>query len=129
MAGRPRPLHTKIEFARDDALFSDVGRVHQRGWTLELPESHADALRPDAFPALGTASSLRDRSQLVLPEGRDGEWARDRAFPSPDGAGACVAIPEAFRSKDPAWPIIATQFHVEQRDFASAGAGECRRNR
>lgn len=121
----PRPSHTKIEFAPDDTLFADVWSVHRRPATLELPESHADALRPDAF--LWRAPLHRyevvARSSFcgkdVTPGGPE-----DRAFANPDGPGKCVLVPEAFRSRDPAWPIIGTQFHVEQRDFANAGAGD-----
>jgi hypothetical protein len=121
----PHPSHTKIEFAPDDALFADVWRVHRHWTTLELPESHADALRPDAFLPRGPLRRFEvvARSSFcgktVMPGGPS-----DRAFPNPDGPGACVIVPEAFRSKDPSWPIIATQFHFEQRDFATAGAGD-----
>ena len=50
--------------------------------------------------------------------------ARDGVFPNPSGPGWCDTVPEAFRSKDRAWPIIASQFHAEQKDFATAGPGE-----
>jgi hypothetical protein len=121
----PHPSHTKIEFAPDDSLFADVERVHRHWTTLELPESHADALRPDAFLPKGPLRRFEvvARSafcgKTVIPGG-----PLDRTFPNPDGPGTCVIVPEAFRSKDPSWPVIATQFHVEQRDFATAGAGD-----
>jgi hypothetical protein len=121
----PRPSHTKIEFAPEDTLFADVWGVHRRRTTLELPESHADALRPDAFLPRGPLRRFEvvARSSFcgndVTPGGTS-----DRAFPNPDGPGSCVIVPEAFRSKDRAWPIIGTQFHVEQHDFAKAGSGD-----
>jgi hypothetical protein len=33
-------------------------------------------------------------------------------------------MPEVFRSRDAGWPIVGSQFHPEQRDFASAAAGD-----
>ncbi len=50
--------------------------------------------------------------------------ARDGVFPNPSGPGWCDTVPEAFRSRDPAWPIIGTQFHAEQKDFAMPGPGD-----
>jgi hypothetical protein len=48
----------------------------------------------------------------------------ESAFCAADGTGECSTIPEAFRSRDRAWPIIGAQFHAEQRDFASAAPGD-----
>jgi hypothetical protein len=33
-------------------------------------------------------------------------------------------VPEAFRSKDPSWPVIGAQFHAEQHDFPTAAPGD-----
>jgi hypothetical protein len=45
-------------------------------------------------------------------------------FPNPSGGGWCDTVPEAFRSRDRAWPIIGAQFHAEQRDFTSPAPGD-----
>ena len=49
---------------------------------------------------------------------------RDGVFPNPSGPGWCDTVPEAFRSRDHAWPVIGTQFHAEQKDFATPGPGD-----
>jgi hypothetical protein len=49
---------------------------------------------------------------------------RDGIFPNPGGPGWCDTVPEAFRSRDRAWPIIGAQFHAEQKDFATPGPGD-----
>ena len=49
---------------------------------------------------------------------------RDGVSPNPSGPGWCDTVPEAFRSRDRAWPIVGTQFHAEQKDFATPGPGD-----
>jgi hypothetical protein len=82
-------------------------------------------VRPDAFLAGGPlqrfevlATSAFCAADVVAASSRDG------VFPAVDGKGWCDTVPEAFRSKDRAWPVIGTQFHAEQRDFATAAPGD-----
>jgi len=121
----PHPTHAKVEFASEEPLFADVWSVHRCATTLELPESHADALRPDAFLPRGPLRRFEVLARsLFCGMNVSSGGPSDRAFPNPDGPGSCVIVPEAFRSKDQAWPIVATQFHVEQHDFTTAGPGD-----
>jgi hypothetical protein len=121
----PHPPRTKISFAGADPLFADLAGPTRRSSTESLPESHADAVRPDAFLAGGPlqrfevlATSAFCAADVVAASPRDG------VFPAVDGKGWCDTVPEAFRSKDRAWPVIGTQFHAEQRDFATAAPGD-----
>jgi hypothetical protein len=124
----PHPLHAKIEFLPSDPLFADVAGPFGRSVTQALPESHADAIRPDAF---GPGRPLA-RFEVVAKSAfcsagvpaTSTTRLRDDAFPNPAGTGYCAPVPEAFRSRDPAWPVIGAQFHAEQRDFASAAPGD-----
>ena len=50
--------------------------------------------------------------------------ATDGVVPGPAGAGWCDTIPEAFRSRGAGWPVIGTQFHAEQRQFAAPAPGD-----
>jgi hypothetical protein len=120
----PHPIREKIQFTPTDPLFSDVAGSLRRSTTQALPESHSDAIRPDAFQPGGPlqrfellATSAFCAPDVVAAGPRD-------MFPNPDGAGWCDTVPEAFRSRDRAWPIIGAQFHAEQRDFASAAPGD-----
>ena len=115
----PRPTHTEVRFLADDDLFADVAGPSRRSATLELPEWHADAIRADAFERGGPL----ERLQVVASSTFCGPTT------VPDGSrgtrsSACETIPEAFRSRDRAWPVIGAQFHAEQRDFATAAPGD-----
>jgi hypothetical protein len=119
------PLRSKIEFLATDPLFADVAGPQRRRTTQAFPELHVDALRPDAFLAGGAlerfevvATSAFCAPDVVAAGPRDG------VFPNASGSGWCDTVPEAFRSRDPSWPIIATQFHAEQWDFMTAGPGD-----
>jgi hypothetical protein len=119
---RPR---AEVAFDPHDSLFVDIAGPSHRFSTGALPESHADAVRPDAFLSDGP---LR-RFELVATSAFCGPTVvpgsnYDPAFPNPAGAGSCVTVPEAFRSRSPGYPIIGAQFHAEQRDFAVAGPGD-----
>ncbi|MCL2449896.1 MAG: discoidin domain-containing protein, partial [Polyangiaceae bacterium] len=120
----PHPLRAKVQFAPTDPLFADLAGFLRRSTTQALPESHADAIRPDAFLPGGPI----DRFELVATSAfcaPDVVAAGPRdMFPNPNGAGWCDTVPEAFRSRDRAWPVIGAQFHAEQRDFASAAPGD-----
>jgi hypothetical protein len=121
----PHPPRAKIQFVPTDPLFVDLAGPVQRSTTQALPESHADAVRPDAFLPGGPL----ERFQLVATSAFCGSdvvaaSARDGVFPNPSGAGLCDTVPEAFRSRDPAWPVIGAQFHAEQRDFSAAAPGD-----
>jgi hypothetical protein len=119
--GDPRPGRTPVEFAAGDPLFVDLAGPKARSSTRALPLCHTDAVRSDAFLPGGpldrfdlVATSTFCR-QDVLAAGPD-----DPLLANPDGAGRCRVIPQAFRSRDSAWPVVAAQFHPEQRDFPSA---------
>jgi hypothetical protein len=121
----PHPPRAKIQFAASDPLFSDLAGPRRRSTTQALPELHSDAVRPDAFLPGGPlqrfevlATSAFCAPDVIAASPRDG------VFPNPSGAGWCDTVPEAFRSRDRAWPIIGTQFHAEQRDFTSAAPGD-----
>ena len=120
----PHPLHAKIAFVREDPLFADLAGTTGRSTTQALPEWHSDAIRPDAFDVGGplTRFELLATSAFCAPDVVSA-GPRDM-FPNPSGGGWCDTVPEAFRSRDHAWPIIGAQFHAEQRDFASAAPGD-----
>lgn len=120
----PRP-RAVIQFIPNDPLFADVAGAERRSTTQALPESHSDAVRSDAFLPGGPlerfevlATSAFCGPDVVAASPRDG------VFPNPTGPGWCDTVPEAFRSRDPAWPVLGTQFHAEQRDFAVPGPGD-----
>jgi hypothetical protein len=119
------PPRAKIQFVPTDPLFMDVAGPLRRSTTQALPESHSDVVRPDAFLPGGPLQRLEVLATsafcgpAVVAAGE-----RDGGFPNPSGPGWCDTVPEVFRSRDPAWPLIATQFHAEQRDFASPGPGD-----
>ena len=120
----PRP-RAVIQFVPGDPLFADLAGPEHRSTTQALPESHTDAIRADAFLPGGPlerfevlATSAFCAPDVVAASPRDG------VFPNPGGAGLCDTVPEAFRSRDPAWPILGMQFHVEQKDFSVPGPGD-----
>ena len=120
----PRP-RARIQFVPSDPLFADVSGPEHRSTTQALPESHTDAVRSDAFlPGAPLerfevlATSAFCAPDVVAASPRDG------VFPNPGGPGLCDTVPEAFRSRDPAWPILGMQFHAEQKDFAVPGPGD-----
>jgi hypothetical protein len=123
--GDPHASRARIQFVQGDPLFADVAGARRRSTTQALPESHSDAVRADAFLAgapmqrfevLATSSFCA--SDVVAAGVRDG------IFPNPNGSGWCDTVPEAFRSRDRAWPIIGAQFHAEQKDFSTPGPGD-----
>jgi hypothetical protein len=123
--GDPHISRVTVRFAPEDPLFADVAGTLRRSTTQALPESHVDAVRPDAFLSGGPLArlSLVATSAFCAP-GVVAASPRDGVFPNPGGPGFCDTVPEAFRTRDEAWPIIATQFHVEQRDFSIAAPGD-----
>jgi hypothetical protein len=121
----PHPPRASIQFAPTDMLFADLAGAQRRSTTQELPESHSDAVRLDAF--LPGAPLQRFEVLATSPFcGPDVVAAsvRDGVSPNPSGPGWCDTVPEAFRSRDRAWPIVGTQFHAEQKDFATPGPGD-----
>jgi hypothetical protein len=123
--GDPHPPRAKIQFVPNDPLFLDLAGAQRRSTTQALPESHSDAIRADAFLAGAPlerftvlATSAFCGPDVVAASPRDG------VFPNPSGPGWCDTVPEAFRSRDHAWPVIGTQFHAEQKDFATPGPGD-----
>jgi hypothetical protein len=123
--GDPHPPRAKIQFLPTDPLFADLAGPLRRSTTQALPESHSDVVRPDAFLPGGPlqrfevlATSAFCGPDVIAASSRDG------IFPNPSGPGWCDTVPEAFRSRDRSWPIIAAQFHAEQKDFASPGPGD-----
>ena len=123
--GDPHPPRAEIQFIPSDPLFADMAGPQHRSTTTELPESHSDAVRSDAFLPGGPlerfevlATSAFCGPDVVAASPRDG------VFRNPSGQGWCDSVPQAFRSRDPAWPIVGTQFHAEQKDFAVPGPGD-----
>ncbi len=116
----PHPSRAKIRFAAQDPLFADLAGPLRRSTTQSLPESHSDVVRPDAFLPGGPLQRFEvlATSAFCAPDVVTA-GPRDASFPDPAGAGWCDTEPQAFRSKDPAWPVIGAQFHPEQHDFAS----------
>jgi hypothetical protein len=121
----PHPPRAKVQFVPGDPLFADVSGPSQRSTTQAFPELHSDAVRPDAFLPGGPlerfqvlATSAFCAPDVVAASKRDG------VFANPSGPGLCDTVPEAFRSRDRAWPIIGAQFHAEQRDFSVAAPGD-----
>jgi hypothetical protein len=115
-----------ISFDPHDPLFADLTTSSHRSVTSEFPESHVDALRPDAFLPGGPLDrfSLVATSNFCGAEVTDG-GPNDRAFPSPDGKAMCTKIPEVYESKGGRYPIIASQAHTEHpRDFPKAADGD-----
>jgi len=115
----------EIFFLPDDRLFVDVAGLTGRHASRAFPESHVDAVRPDAFLPDGplrrfavVATSAFCGADVVATSGRD------PAIMNPNGPGRCVTIPEVFRSRGEGYPIIGTQFHAEQRDFPVAAPGD-----
>ncbi len=117
----PHPPRARVQFAAGDVLFADLAGAARRSTTGALPELHADAIRPDAFlpGAPLQRFEVLAASSFCAPD-VVAAGPRDGVFPNPNGAGWCDTIPEAFRSRDAAWPVIGAQFHAEQRDFTSA---------
>ncbi|MGH7435699.1 MAG: discoidin domain-containing protein [Polyangiaceae bacterium] len=123
--GDPHPFRAKIHFEPKDPLFEDLAGAALRSTTASLPESHADAIRPDAFGPGGPLQHLElvATSTVCAPD-VEASGPRAGLFPNPSGSGWCDTVPEAFRSKDPSWPVIGAQFHAEQHEFASAAPGD-----
>ncbi len=116
----PRTRRSRIEFLPGDPLFVDIAGSSRRSVTRAMPESHADAVRPDAFlpgapldhfDVLATSTFC---VPVAVASAQDGELAASA------GPGACDTVPQVFRSRDPAWPVIGVQFHPEQRGFTVA---------
>jgi hypothetical protein len=123
--GDPHPPRATIQFLPTDPLFVDVSGTQRRSTTQSLPESHSDAVRADAFLATAPLSRFTVLATSAFC-GLDvvAASARDGIVPNPSGPGWCDTVPEAFRSRDHAWPVIGAQFHAEQKDFATPGPGD-----
>ncbi len=123
--GDLRPARATVAFDPADPLFIDLAGAAGRSTTQELPLSHADAVRPDAFLPDGP---LRRFEVLATSTfcGSEGVVARtrDALSANPKDSSWCRTVPQAFRSRDSAWPIIGAQFHAEQRDFAAPAPGD-----
>jgi hypothetical protein len=123
--GDPHPFRAKVQFAPQDPLFADVAGPSRRSATRSLPESHADAVRPEAFAAGGPLQRLElvATSSFCAPDVA-ATGPRVGLFPDPSGSGWCDTVPETFRSRDPSFPLIGAQFHAEQHEFAAAAPGD-----
>jgi hypothetical protein len=119
------PRHARITFPPRDPLFADLAGPALRDSTQALPEAHADAVRVDAFLPGGPlarfevlAASLFCARHVVAAGPSDG------VVPGPRGGDWCDTVPEVFRSREPSWPVIGTQFHAEQREFGMQAPGD-----
>jgi hypothetical protein len=123
--GDPRASRATVAFDRDDPLFTDLAGAARRSTTQELPLSHADAVRPDAFRPEGPLRRFEvlATSTFCAPEVSPVD-PHDGLSVGPRAHGWCRTVPQAFRSRDHAWPIIGAQFHAEQRDFPAAAPGD-----
>jgi hypothetical protein len=122
----PHPLRAKVLFSPGDSLFADLAGALHRSSTQALPELHADSIRPDAFAPGGPLQRFELLASSTYCSPRVGEpGLTGGSFADPAGSGSwCVSVPEAFRSRDPGWPIIGAQFHAEQRDFGAAAPSD-----
>ena len=113
-----------------DPLFADLAGAAGRSTTQELPLSHADAVRADAFLPEGRcdASPCPATSTFCAPEGDRRERARRPLREQRARAGAARCRRRSARGTA-AWPIIGAQFHAEQRDFAVRPRRAIRRSR
>jgi hypothetical protein len=121
--GDAYPQRTRIAFDADDPLFCDLAGPRRRSATCALPEWHSDAIRPDAF----TRGGPLERFDLLATSAFCAQDVVDSTAGSvrdPNRNSRCVTIPEAFRSRDSAWPVIGAQFHPEQRAFADPAPGD-----
>jgi hypothetical protein len=120
--GEPHPPRARVQFVPTDPLFADMAGPLRRSTTQALPEWHSDVVRPDAFLPGGPLERFEvlATSAFCGPDVVAGS-PRDSPFANPGGPGWCDTVPEAFRSRDRSWPIIAAQFHAEQKDFATPG--------
>jgi len=123
--GDPPTHRATVRFLPDDPLFVDLAGALRRTTTHTLPESHVDAVRPDAFLAGGPLARLEvvATSSFCAPDVVAAS-PRDGVFRNPAGPGSCDTVPEAFRSRGDGWPIIGAQFHAEQRDFLVPAPGD-----
>ena len=85
--GDPHPPRAKVEFIPNDPLFTDLAGARGRSTTLDLPESHSDAIRADAFLPGGPLQ----RYEVVATS----------AFCGPDVVAASCA---GRRFPNPTWP-------------------------
>jgi hypothetical protein len=114
--GDLRTSRPKIEFLPGDPLFADVSGASGRSVTQEMPESHADAVRSEAFAAGGPLQ----RFEVLA----GSTFCEPAHVPGADSCNPCDAVPQTFRSRDRAWPVIGVQFHPEQRSFEAAAPGD-----
>jgi hypothetical protein len=122
----PNSRRAEVRFLLGDQLFSDLAGPQRRTMTRELPEWHADVIRPDAFLMGGPLErfELIAKSAFCAPDVVPPGGAHMDVFREPNGDSWCATVPEAFHSRDPGWPVIGAQFHAEQRDFANAAPGD-----
>jgi hypothetical protein len=125
--GRPR---VEVTYNPYDPLFEDIAGTERAGAPLRdttraFAERHEDVIRPDAFLSDGP---LRDlvlvaTSKFCGPEVVAG-GPRDPTIANPAGSGRCVSVPEVFRARDGAYPVVGTQFHPEQSDYPFPAPGD-----
>jgi hypothetical protein len=121
----PHPRRALVSFVPSDPLFSDLAGAVLRASTQALPEAHSDAVRPDAFLAgaplehFDVLATSRFCGPDVVASG-----PRDGVVPGPKASTWCDMVTETFRSRGDGWPLIATQFHAEQRQFNAPAPGD-----
>ncbi len=121
----PHPRRARVSFVPSDPLFVDLAGPELRDSTQALPEAHSDAVRPDAFlqgaplERFDVLATSRFCGPDVVASG-----PRDGVVPGPRASTWCDTVTETFRSRGTGWPLIATQFHAEQRQFAAPAPGD-----
>lgn len=119
-----------VSFVADDPLFADIAGASMRARTFAFPESHLDEVRPEAFAKGGPlasfdllATSLFCSPAVVAALHDPSDPTRHDPLLAP-AHGRCSRVPEVFRAKHGAWPIVGSQFHAEQRDFDRPAPGD-----
>ncbi len=118
---RQRP--SEVQFDPDSRLFGDLAGPARRSRSHAFPMSHTDVVRPDVFDGPLRRMQLVATGQFCGPRVVSA-GPYDLAEPNLFGAGRCVVVPEAYRSRDGRYPLTGVQFHPEQRDFEEPLLGD-----
>ena len=117
-------VRPRVSFETSDPLFATLPEWDSgRAASLELPLSHIDMIRADAFDQSLSKFHVSAYSEYCRPwVSTDGP---EQVSEDPARAESrCVRVPQAFHTTDPStYPVIGFQFHPEQRDLTRLGPG------